>query len=514
MDAGGAGRLNRSSPSCLNRPAQRTAFFHGLSGYTKLSDQLREAIFYSSESAYPSQYTHLASSKYRADSQWLLRNKSLSVPIGHRVCRGIYELIAKRCLQMRGHWAATPPSERTILPYLVFSCDEVASHIDQSTGPVRAFVEAFTLPETERNTSFNSINAFNVANIYPFLRKGEDEFVLLQYYTICEAFYDAPFYWMCADKTYAETAFCHRGEYAETLAFESLSRVFGRERVFRSVEIRASKSRTLGEVDVLVTLGNHAIVIQAKTKKLTLEARKGNDGVLRKDFKAAIQNAVDQALSCARALRDPSVTLRAKDGRTVPLYEPPQSIFPLALVADHYPALAVQAYYFLKSKSDEQIHPPLVTDLFALDTITEMLHSPFMFLSYLMFRSRYSGKLLAEHEHILLSYYLKCGPEINDDDVGLVWVGHDLSLELDVAMAARREGIPGARVPSGILRGFAGTPLGRILEDLERRPEEGAINLGLMLVGLKGSAIRELNRRTAAAPEEGGPWSRSRVEYW
>ena len=28
----GAGRLNRSSPSCLNRPAQRTAFFHGLLG--------------------------------------------------------------------------------------------------------------------------------------------------------------------------------------------------------------------------------------------------------------------------------------------------------------------------------------------------------------------------------------------------------------------------------------------------------------------------------------------------
>ena len=32
MDAGGAGQLNRSSPSCLNRPAQRTAFFHGLLG--------------------------------------------------------------------------------------------------------------------------------------------------------------------------------------------------------------------------------------------------------------------------------------------------------------------------------------------------------------------------------------------------------------------------------------------------------------------------------------------------
>ena len=43
MDAGGAGRLNRSSPSCLNRPAQRTAFFHGLSGGTDSSRRCLEA---------------------------------------------------------------------------------------------------------------------------------------------------------------------------------------------------------------------------------------------------------------------------------------------------------------------------------------------------------------------------------------------------------------------------------------------------------------------------------------
>ena len=34
MDASGAGRLNRSSPSCLNRSAQRIDFFHGLTGTT------------------------------------------------------------------------------------------------------------------------------------------------------------------------------------------------------------------------------------------------------------------------------------------------------------------------------------------------------------------------------------------------------------------------------------------------------------------------------------------------
>ena len=32
MDTVGARRLNRSSPSCLNRPAQQTDFFHGLLG--------------------------------------------------------------------------------------------------------------------------------------------------------------------------------------------------------------------------------------------------------------------------------------------------------------------------------------------------------------------------------------------------------------------------------------------------------------------------------------------------
>ena len=30
MDTGGSPRLNRWSPSCLNRPAQRTDYFHGL----------------------------------------------------------------------------------------------------------------------------------------------------------------------------------------------------------------------------------------------------------------------------------------------------------------------------------------------------------------------------------------------------------------------------------------------------------------------------------------------------
>ena len=44
MDASGAGRLNRSSPSCLNRSAQRIDFFHGLICLCCLAQQLLDAV--------------------------------------------------------------------------------------------------------------------------------------------------------------------------------------------------------------------------------------------------------------------------------------------------------------------------------------------------------------------------------------------------------------------------------------------------------------------------------------
>jgi hypothetical protein len=46
---------------------------------------------------------------------------------------------------------------------------------------------------------------------------------------------------------------------------------------------------------VLVLFGNRAIVLQAKAKKLTLEARKGNDNQLKDDFKKSVQESYDQA---------------------------------------------------------------------------------------------------------------------------------------------------------------------------------------------------------------------------
>ena len=479
-------------PSTLKRGVVGSAASLDASGPPPFADALREAIFYGSESAYPSQYRDLALKKYDADSGWLLRNKSLDVQIGRDVCLGIGELLNTRLYETLKGLRDESREKWTLLPGFVFSYHELASHTKLPMESVRAFIEAFTLPAEERNTGFNALNQFNIASAYPFLRKGAEEFVALQYYSVSEALYDTPFYWMSADKAYAATASRNRGAFAESFATERLSRVFGVGRVFRNVEVLASKKTTLGEIDVLAMLGNHAIVVQAKSKKLTLGARKGNDGLLRRDFQAAIQSAVDQSFICAKALCDGSVTLRTKEGRRIPVNGQPQAVFPVALVAEHYPALAAQVHHFLKARSDERIRPPLVTDVFALDVATEMLYSPIRFLSYLRFRARYSERLLAGHERILLGYYLKYGAELMSD-ADVVWLGEDFPLELDVAMAARREGIPGAPTPQGILTAFENTPLARITADLEANPIGAAANLGFILQELREDTARELN---------------------
>ena len=479
-------------PSTLKKGAVASGASLDASGPPPFADALREAIFYCSESAYPSQYRDLASKQYHADSAWLLRNKSFDVQIGRDVCLGLGELLNTRLYETLKGLRDESRENWTLLPGFVFSSHKLASHTRLPIDSVRAFIDAFTLPTEERNTGFNALNEFNIASAYPFLRKGAEEFVALQYYSVSETLYDTPFYWMCADKAYATTASYNRGVFAESFAAERLSRVFGAERVFRNVEVLASKRTTLGEIDVLVMLGNHAIVVQAKSKKLTLGARKGNDGLLRKDFQAAIQSAVDQSFACAKALCDGSVTLRTKKGGRVPINGRFQTVFPVALVAEHYPALAAQAHYFLKAPSNERIRPPLVTDVFALDVATEMLYSPIRFLSYLWFRARYSSRLLAGHERMLLGYYLKYGAEIRAD-ADYLWLGEDFSLELDVAMTARREGVPGAPTPQGILTALENTPLGRIIEDLEANPMGAAVSLGFILQDMREDTTRELN---------------------
>jgi hypothetical protein len=260
--------------------------------------------------------------------------------------------------------------------------------------------------------------------------------------------------------------------------------------VHANVDIFESKARKVSEIDVLVLFGDRALIVQTKSKRLTLESRKGNDGRIRDDFKKSVQDSYDQGLTCAQKITDPKVKLVAPDGREIPVPDRVSEIYVLCVVADHYPSLHFQSRQFLKYAQTEVIQAPMVLDVFTLDAITEMLPSPLHFLSYINRRVRYTERLMVTHETIILSYHLKKNLWI-EENVDMLMLEDDISVDLDVAMAARRDGVDGQRTPDRILTRLNASAVGRIITAIENHPERGVIDFGFLLLAMSGKATSD-----------------------
>ena len=234
-------------------------------------------------------------------------------------------------------------------------------------------------------------------------------------FLLSESIYLSPFYWMKDDSAYAESAFQNRGESTAELAAELLRLVVGDERVFRDVRIKSSKGRTLTDADVLVTFGNKALVVQAKSKKLTALSRAGNEAQLRRDFKAAVQEAYEQGTICRQAILDKQTRLIDSSGNEIGLDEAINNVYLICLTSDPYPAIAHQLKLFLsKSTSDPY---PVAISLFDLDVITFYLRDPFDFLYYIRQRVALSDRIEADNELVLLAFHLnkKLSPQSGFD---------------------------------------------------------------------------------------------------
>jgi hypothetical protein len=233
------------------------------------SDALREAIFYGGESAYSYQYRDFAVAKYAQDREWIAATKGFSIEAAVEVLRAVTRLQEERTISVLQSFSETPPHQWTLLPAFEFSAEEIGNRSGIEPKIVNSVLRAFTVPEGETNDGFKSLNDFNVANALPLLQHG-DRFVMFQVYSFAEALYDSPFYWMARDDTYRPTAMRHRGQFVEKFAVDALSRVFGHDHVFGGVNILGDKGQKRGEIDVLVLFGDRAIILEAKSKRLTL----------------------------------------------------------------------------------------------------------------------------------------------------------------------------------------------------------------------------------------------------
>ncbi len=464
-------------------PAERaTPFLRG--------DVLREPIFYGGESAYTFQYREFAARRYVSDDAWLIANKGFRIGDAVAVARALSHLGNERLNDVLDGLRSIPPESWTLLPGFSFSAEEIATAAERPVNTTEAVLRAFTAPSTSSNQDFQTIGDFNLINASPIIRSPDGLYISLQGYGLVEALYDAPFYWMAADKSYRSAAFKHRGDFTEALAAERLADVFGQTNVHRGVNVVRGRER-VSEIDILVLFADRAIVVQCKSKKLTLEARKGNDNQIQDDFKKAIQDAYDQARICSLSLNDPALRFVKSDGAEVAI---PQlkEIYPFCVVSDHYPALGAQVRQFLTFASDDRIKAPLVGDVFLIDVIAEMLASPLRFLSYVNRRVGYSGRLSIMSELTILAYHLQNNLWL-DEGMDLVTLTEDFSHPLDAAMTVRREGLPGPRTPAGILTRFEGTHLGRLLTNIEHEAEPGLVDLGFLLLSLNGDTHKQLD---------------------
>jgi hypothetical protein len=460
-----------------------------VSGPAGMGAFLREAIFYGAESAYVFQYQDLARIKYQADEAWLLETKGFSIAAACDVVNAIFNIQPDRILS-NGQDIVNKRELWSALPAFNFTVAEITELSRLSTKTVEAVLTAFSMDAQERNEPFTSLKAFNVVNAKPLLRVSDGSFFSFHPASIAEALYESPFYWMLKHKTYKAAASKHRGEFTEEYCHSRLVKIFGDRRVHSNIELIDSHGNASGEVDVLVVFGDRALVLQAKSKRLTLEARKGNDLQLQEDFKLAVQDAYDQGATCSHLIMAGSHTLIERTTQQPINLGHLKEIYVFCVLADHYPSLSFQAHQFLKLDTNAKILPPFVTDVFALDVITEMLESPLRFLSYVNRRVSYHDRVMSSHETNLLAYHLRLNLWVSNE-LNCVMISDDVAVDLDIAMAARRTGIPGARTPKGILTRLQSTVVAQILSEIEDKEEPAVIEFGFMLLTLGEDTVMQ-----------------------
>ena len=172
----------------------------------------------------------------------------------------------------------------------------------------------------------------------------------------------------------------NRGKATTSIAYEMMVQVFGTTRVFQDVRVMRNKGQAVTDIDILTFVGNKAVVIQAKSKKLTQLARRGSEKGLRADFKAAIQDAYDQGIACRRALLDHRHTFVDNAGNQLRLEESLDDVYLVCLTSDNYPSLSRQTAHLLNRTPDNP--PPIALSLLDLDILSFYLNDPFDFVHY------------------------------------------------------------------------------------------------------------------------------------
>lgn len=452
---------------------------------------LREAIFYGGESAFPFQFEALARQRYQPDRQWLLEQMGFDIDEAADVLKAVQAALQQSYATHFDIMFNQPPEQWSLLPVFTFTAEEVVEKSKLSREKVERILDAFTISENDPDLRLDAISDYNKASTHPIIRLNDGTRLAFLEYGLFQALYDNPFYWIAADKKYLAKHSQTRGSFLEQFTEQRLWDVFPGQYVYRNVIFRGPSGETLAEADAILLYGHRAFIVQAKSKRLTLASWRGDDAAIAEDFKAAVQHAYDQAVECVRHIKSGTNASVGNQSVDLTRFGPIKEFYPICMTSEHYPALAFQSRLFLKLVANPDILHPIVMDVFTLDVVAEMLATPLYFTDYLVKRAAAADRVLASHELIVLSWYLKSNLFIKEHE--MFTLSDDVLVDLDLAMAVRRAGIQGLATPSGQLTRFDQTFAGRILEYVDRSSRPDVHRLGEIILGMNGETADALN---------------------
>jgi hypothetical protein len=434
---------------------------------------MRETFFYSNEPAYDLEYLFFAPSKYKYDEEWLLRNKGFDIGEAVNIAIVIKNLFDSKMCKIsslskeqinemisndRRLRKDKTSAERTRIfltlqkfeDLLLTEVDDDHDYIEcidchklcqilldlfmieksviEKLNGIRPFLDNFSTEIYPGiNSDFTEPGKSNVVTWKPILKVEEDRYILPLPYLLFQSIYETPYYWLMEDKHYVKTAGSHLGDAGEDIVFDFLKPIFGEDMAFKNVIIKKGHN-TITDIDIFCLLGNKALCVQVKSKKLTEKAQTGDDSAYHNDFKGAIADAYKQGMTCRDSILKNDAVLYNSHGEIIETHDI-DDVYIMCVTTGYYSAIPHQVHLLLDL--EDKATAPVVLNIFDLHLLSYYLKDPYEFLYYVRQRIATYKYYIANNETILLSYHLS-DKLWKDPEMSSVLLDSSIAEDIDV----------------------------------------------------------------------------------
>lgn len=458
---------------------------------TSLSSAMAtEPIFYSDSGAYDFQYLEIIEEKYKKDEDWLAKNRNFNARNFKKIAFELKNLVQEKINKIK-EVKNFKQLCKCIFDGFSFTVQELANRTNLEESDIRVFLDNFSVEPGTANQDLKHPGQYNKIFSHPIVHISEGKYSVPIAFNLAQSLYESPFYWMSAresgDKIQEDKASIHRGNFNEEFVARQLENIFGKENVYKGLKIKKSKGETTSDIDILAIAGNKAIIVQAKSKKLTELAKTGNIEQLEIDFKGAVQDAYEQGLICREAILDPVSTFIDENGNTVQISEEINECYLICVTSDNYPGIIHQSNFFLKRKPENPY--PIALNLFDLEIICHYLTDPFRFLYYINQRIKLMDQCKADNEMAYLAWHLK-HKLFRSNKHDCIFIPPSYGQLIDANYPAEKGYQPKA---SGDLKSeWANEQFNEIEEKLKSTGEPGLTDILFSLFDLEGPGADEL----------------------